>query len=137
VDFLRQYEILYKKARTDLKVAKNILEDFENGDDELDLEVIMFHLQQSAEKLIKALLAYNCLHFTKTHSIAYLLDAISENSIEIIEDAEKLIPLTEFAVEGRYAILHDDLGDVDKYIEMVSELFEFLGEALKGNKGKK
>jgi hypothetical protein len=33
VGFLRQYEILYKKARTDLKVAKNILEDFENGDD--------------------------------------------------------------------------------------------------------
>ena len=107
--FLRQYEILYKKARTDLKVAKNILEDFENGDDELDLEVIMFHLQQSTEKLIKALLAYNRLHFTKTHSIAYLLDAISQNSIEIIENAPKLIPLTEFAVEGRYAIIHDDL----------------------------
>jgi len=39
VGFLKQYEILYKKARTDLKVAKNILEDFENGDDELDIEV--------------------------------------------------------------------------------------------------
>ncbi len=124
--FLRQYEILYKKARTDLKVAKNILEDFENGDDELDLEVIMFHLQQSTEKLIKSLLAYNRLHFTKTHSIAYLLDAVFENNIEIIEDAQKLIPLTEFAVEGRYAILHDDLDDVDKYIVIVSKLLEFV-----------
>ena len=130
--FLKQYEILYKKARTDLKVAKNILEDFENGDDELDLEVIMFHLQQSTEKLIKSLLAYNRLHFTKTHSIAYLLEAISENGIEIIEDAQKLIPLTEFAVEGRYAILHDDLDDVDKYILMVSELLEFVDMKIRG-----
>ncbi len=130
--FLKQYEILYKKARTDLKVAKNILEDFENGDDELDLEVIMFHLQQSTEKLIKSLLAYNRLHFTKTHSIAYLLEAISENGIEIIEDAQKLIPLTEFAVEGRYAILHDDLDDVDKYIVIVSELLEFVDMKIRG-----
>ncbi len=130
--FLKQYEILYKKARTDLKVAKNILEDFENGDDELDLEVIMFHLQQSTEKLIKSLLAYNRLHFTKTHSIAYLLDAITKNGIEIIEDAQKLIPLTEFAVEGRYAILHDDLDDVDKYIVIVSELLEFVDMKIRG-----
>lgn len=124
--FLKQYEILYKKAKTDWKVAKNILEDFENGDTELDLEVVMFHLQQSAEKLIKALLAYNQLHFTKTHSISYLLDAIAENEIAIINDVEKLIPLTEFAVEGRYAILHDDIEDVDSYIAMVNELLEFV-----------
>ena len=57
MEFLKQYEVLYKKAKTDLKVAKNILEDFENGDDELDLEVVMFHLQQSTEKLLKSLLA--------------------------------------------------------------------------------
>ena len=132
MEFLKQYEILYKKARTDLKVAKNILEDFENGDDELDLEVIMFHLQQSAEKLIKALLSYNRLHFTKTHSIAYLLDAINENGIEIIENVEELIPLTEFAVEGRYAILHDDLDNVDKYIMIVTKLLEFVDTKIRG-----
>jgi HEPN domain-containing protein len=56
---MRQYGILYKKAKTDLKVSKNLLEDFNNGDDELDMETIMFHLQQSAEKLLKSLLAYN------------------------------------------------------------------------------
>jgi HEPN domain-containing protein len=131
VGFLRQYEILYKKARTDLKVAKNILEDFENGDNELDLEVIMFHLQQSVEKLLKALLAYNRLHFTKTHSIEYLLDAVYENNIELIDNANELIPLTEFAVEGRYSIINDDLYDVDKYIKMVEELLLFVGEKIK------
>jgi len=126
MEFIKQYKVLYKKARTDLKVAKNILEDFENGDEELDLEVIMFHLQQSAEKLIKSLLAYNNIHVTKTHSISYLLDIVLENHIEIIEDIEKLIPLTDFAVEGRYAIYHDDLDNVDEYILIVDKLLEFV-----------
>ena len=126
MEFIKQYKVLYKKARTDLKVAKNILEDFENGDEELDLEVIMFHLQQSAEKLIKSLLSYNNIHVTKTHSISYLLDIVLENHIEIIEDIEKLIPLTDFAVEGRYAIYHDDLDNVDEYILIVDKLLEFV-----------
>ncbi len=130
MEFLRQYEILYKKARTDLKVAKNILEDFEKGDEELDLEVIMFHLQQSTEKLIKSLLAYNKLHFTKTHSIAYLLEAIIENDIDMISNADKLIPLTEYATEGRYAILLEDLDDADTYIVIVDELVVFVGEVI-------
>nr|WP_287413429.1 HEPN domain-containing protein [Pseudodesulfovibrio sp.] len=126
MEFLKQYEILYKKARTDLKVAKNLLEDFENGDEELDMEVIMFHLQQSVEKLLKSLLAYNKLHFTKTHSIEYLLDAITQNSIEIIQDTNKLIPLSEFAVEGRYAIIHDDIDNADEYIVIIDGLIEFV-----------
>jgi len=102
------------------------LEDFENGDEELDMEVIMFHLQQSVEKLLKSLLAYNKLHFTKTHSIEYLLDTITENNIEIVENTDKLIPLSEFAVEGRYAIIHDDLNDTDEYIVIVDGLIEFV-----------
>jgi len=103
VEFLKQYEILFKKARTDLKVAKNLLEDFENGDDDLDLEVILFHLQQSCEKLLKALLAYNKLHFTKTHSLEILITIIKNKNIELISDIECLISLEEYAIEGRYA----------------------------------
>jgi len=41
-------------------------------------------------------------------------------------DYEELIPLTDYAVEGRYAIMHDDLSDVDKYIEILSRLIEFV-----------
>jgi len=31
-----------------------------------------------------------------------------------------------YAVEGRYAILHDDLDDVDRYIEIVDEFLEIV-----------
>ena len=125
MEFLKQYEVLFKKARTDLKVEKNILEDFENGDDELDLETIMFHLQQCAEKLIKSLLAYNKQHITKTHDLEKLVEIAKENNIQIIDNHEELISLTEYAVEGRYAIIHDDIDDAHNYIKLLEE-FKFF-----------
>jgi len=122
MEFLKQYEILLKKSKSDLKAGRNLLEDFENGDDELDMTVIMFHFQQSAEKLLKSLLAYNKKHFTKTHDIKELISAIKDNNINIIADMEKLIPLTHFAVESRYSIIHDDMEDTEKYIDILEKL---------------
>ena len=127
MEFLSQYEILFKKAKTDLKVSKNIFEDFENGDDVLDLEVVMFHLQQSTEKLLKSILAFNKQHFIKTHDIKSLIYACNKNNIKLINDIDTLIPLTDFAVEGRYAIICDDLDDVQKYIEILDKLIKMVG----------
>ena len=129
--FLKQYEILYKKAKTDLKVAKNILEDFENGDEELDLEIIMFHLQQATEKLLKSILAYNKKHFSKTHDIENLIFSCNQSSINLIENIDLLIPLTDYAVEGRYSIIHDDLDNADEYIEILDELLKFVEKEIK------
>jgi len=126
MEFLKQYEILYKKAKADLKAAKILLENFEKGEKELDLETIMFHLQQCAEKLLKSLLSYNKVHFTKTHDIERLLDELNRNQINVLEESEELIELSEYAVEGRYAIIHDDLEDANKYIKILEKLSEFV-----------
>ena len=91
-------------------------------DDELDLEVVMFHLQQSAEKLLKSVLAFNKQHLLKTHDIKNLIFACNESQIDLIDNIISLIPLTDYAVEGRYAIIHDDLDDTDKYIVILDEL---------------
>jgi HEPN domain-containing protein len=129
--FLKQYEVLFKKARTDLKAGINLLEDFENGDEELDLETVMFHFQQCAEKLLKSLLSYNKLHFTKTHDLEKLLEYIHENDIKIIDNIEDLLPLSEYAIEGRYAIVHDDIEGAHQYIEILKRLKAFVNEAIK------
>ena len=131
MEFLKQYEILYKKAKVDLNVAKITLKTFENGEIELDLEVIMFHLQQATEKLLKALLSFNKLHFTKTHDLEKLLNAINENNIKIIDNIAILLPLSDYAVEGRYAIIHDDLDSADKYIEILDKFIEFVKKEIK------
>ena len=61
--FLKQYEILFKKATVDFNSAKVILYSFEKGTIELDMEVVFFHLQQSSEKLIKSLLDFHTIKF--------------------------------------------------------------------------
>lgn len=125
MEFLKQYNLLYKKSRTDLKVAKNLLRDFEDGDDELDLEVIMFHLQQCAEKSLKSLLSFNSLHFTRTHDLEVLIDAL-DGKLDHINNKEDLILLNEFAVEGRYGIIHDDIYKTHEYIKILDELTGFV-----------
>ena len=96
MEFLKQYEVLYKKAKADLKAAKILLENFEDGVEELDLETIMFHLQQCAEKLLKSLLAYNKIHFTKTHDIEKLLEELGYSkadpfTFEVVTNANNSI----------------------------------------------
>jgi len=125
-EFLRQYEVFLKKAITDFRAAKNLLRDFEDGEIELDLEIIFFHLQQTGEKLLKSLLSKNKLDFPRSHDLKLLVKILKSNNIEFIENIEELIPLTDYAVEGRYAVMHDDLGEVDKYIEILNKLIEFV-----------
>ncbi|MBL0709103.1 MAG: HEPN domain-containing protein [Sulfurimonas sp.] len=129
--FLRQYEILYKKSKIDLNTAKVVLEAFENGNIELELNVIFFHLQQCAEKLIKSYLDFHCIKFPHTHDLKNLIDIMEENNISFIEEKDFIVILTQYAVEGRYAIIHDDLDDADKYIKILDELLEFVEKEIK------
>jgi len=129
--FLKQYEILFKKAKVDFKTAKLVMDSFEKGDAELELEIVMFHLQQSVEKLLKALIDYNNIKFPYTHDIEDLIMLIKQEKIQIIDVAEFCIPLSEYAVEGRYAIIYDDIEDASKYIKFIDDLLLFIKEEIK------
>ena len=52
---------------------------------------------------------------------------LKQNNIKLASNIEELIPLTEFAVEGRYAVIHDNLEDTSKYIVILNELLEYVG----------
>ncbi len=123
---LKQYEILIKKATVDLNIAKLAMTAFEKGNIELDLEVIMFHLQQSVEKFIKTLLDYNKIKFPHTHDIEELILFANKNNVKIIDNIEYFIHLSDYAVEGRYAIIHDDIDDAEKHIVLLDKLLKFV-----------
>ena len=120
--FLNQYEILFNKAKTDLKGAQILLDQFIKNEADLDLEIIYFHLQQCAEKLLKALLSKNEIYFPKTHDIELLFTLLDDNNIEITTNREILMKLSYYAVGGRYAVIHEDLDKTDIYINELINL---------------
>jgi HEPN domain-containing protein len=112
VNFVNQYEILFNKAKADLFAANILYARLNEGNSELDLEVICFHLQQCAEKLMKAVLSKKQIHFPNIHDLETLLNIVKTNGIDLNLDRDLLIELNDYAVEGRYSIMHDDLKNV-------------------------
>ncbi len=114
------------KAIVDLNSAKYLLKAFNEDKIEIDIEKIYFELQQSAEKLLKSVLSEHTIIFPKSHDIEQLLNLCQQNDISLVENAEILIELSDYAVEGRYSIIHDDLNESEKYIEIIDKLIKTL-----------
>ena len=129
--FLKQYEIFYKKACADLESARFLLDAIEKENKILDVEVVFFHLQQAAEKFIKSLCSYNEVHVGKTHDISNLIGILDENGIQYPEYIKEFSVLTQYAVEGRYAVIHDDCQDSGKYIALMDTFKSFIDSAIK------
>ena len=126
-EFMKHYEVLLKKAKVDLRAAKNLYDDISRGDTELDYEVVLFHLHQCAEKFMKSLLALHEIDYPKVHDLELLADILSEKDIPTGLDIEILIELSDYAVEGRYAFIHEDIKEVDNYIKMLDKVLTDFG----------
>jgi len=120
---MKQHEIFLLKAKEDFNAAKYLLDGYRHHNLEIRLEVVFFHLQQCGEKLLKTLLDSRNIKFPRTHDIEDLIELCRSNSIILVEDIDMLVDLTDYAVEGRYAILHDDLQNMDKYLLILENLF--------------
>jgi HEPN domain-containing protein len=87
---------------------------------------IGFHLQQAAEKFLKAFLEYHSQHFAKTHDIEYLLKActIFNKEFELIDPEN----LSNFAVDTRYPgdIFPVNRENIDSAIIVVKQIEELV-----------
>jgi len=120
--FLNQYEILFSKAKADLLASNVLYDSLMKGDSGPDLEVICFHLQQSAEKLMKAVLSKNHIAYPRIHDLETLLNLITDNGIVLDTNRELLIELNDYAVEGRYAIMHEELENIKDIFFLLSDM---------------
>lgn len=116
--FIAQYMIFILKADQDFTLVREVI-----GNNRVAPEIMLFHLQQGVEKLLKALFTYRSVLFPKTHDLDELVDLARVNGIDLPPFIEKLTELSPYAVEGRYAILHDDLHDI---AEMLAQAENFL-----------
>jgi HEPN domain-containing protein len=122
--FVKYHEILLQKAAVDLHSATILYNDFQNRNSELDIEVILFHLQQATEKCLKAILSFHQIHYPKVHDLEELLNLLNDEKISLKINSSLLIDLSDFAVEGRYSVIHDDLIETEQYFEEISHLLQ-------------
>lgn len=108
---------LATKAANDLKMAEiGIAHD-------APLDTVAFHVQQTAEKLVKALLASANVDYPRTHDLEALLD-LAEPRWSVLETfRDPLLGLSSYAVDMRYdAALYPSEEEVNTALEAVRRL---------------
>lgn len=92
-----------KRANADLAAVRAL-----ENDQSVPDEIVGFHAQQTAEKLLKSVLASHGIEFPRTHSLRYLIDALADHQLDPPEDVKALTALYPFAVQLRYDAPIDD-----------------------------
>ncbi len=88
------------RAPTDDKVPAAVEKLLDDGDIEDDL--LGFHAQQAAEKMLKALLAFRGVDYPKTHNLRVLVELLSAEGIRLPETLAEIDRLTQFRTTFRY-----------------------------------
>lgn len=70
-------------------------------------ETVGFHLQQAAEKLLKAVLAEKDIPYELSHNLLYLLQLLEAGGARPPREMQELGMLNPFAVAFRYDLLPD------------------------------
>ena len=112
--------MLLEAARRDIEALRVM-----RGSDGLPDEVYGFHVQQAAEKLLKAWIALLGASYPLTHSIETLLKLLADRGVET-GPFRDLTAFTPYAVEFRYAGVGPDAEPIDRAgaLERVEALLE-------------
>jgi len=95
-------EKLVEKAGQDEFVVERLIHD-----PETPAEILGFHLEQSAEKLLKAALSFSKIGFPHTHQLVVLIDLLRDHHIEVPKEFEELRILAPYAVRLRYDFIEE------------------------------
>ena len=99
--------------------------------DEIPAEIFGFHVQQGAEKLLKAWIALLGDSYPLTHSIETLLALLADQGAAT-EPFDDLAAYTPYAVEFRYAGVGANADPIDRSraLALVEALLEEVGNQL-------
>jgi len=116
-------ETLLRKADQDQTVFEKL-----RLDQGIAVDILGFHAQQAAEKMLKSALASQEIDFPFSHRLADLFDLLKENGVLVPEDFEELRFLTPFAVAFRYELYEEEEEepfDSDRVAALLAKLREW------------
>jgi HEPN domain-containing protein len=91
-------------------------------------EIVGFHAQQAAEKMLKSVLAAHGIEFPRTHSIRFLLDLLADHGLDPPARLHDITALYPFGVQLRYeAPLDEDVLDRRMVRELLEQLRDWAG----------
>ena len=116
--------LMYRAAERDVLTLRSMTAD-------APVESFGFHVQQAAEKALKAWLALLGEKYPLTHSIETLLDLLDDRGAAV-EPFRNLVDYTPYAVEFRYVGVDPDAEPIDREgaIATVETLVEQVGRQL-------
>ncbi|MHC4799103.1 MAG: HEPN domain-containing protein [Planctomycetota bacterium] len=92
-----QARLFLQKAVSDEALLDEVLTSQQVND-----EIIGFHCQQAAEKILKALLSHLGIDFPRTHNLRYLMDLLADAGHPVPSEINDLDNLTPFGTLFRY-----------------------------------
>ncbi len=95
------------------------------------IEIICYHCQQSAEKSLKAFLAYNSEVIPRVHDLTFLLEkcAAIDKSLKDLHD--EALDLSDYSVVVRYPFAIDlNIEDARKAIKDAQKIKSTIGEKI-------
>lgn len=74
-------------------------------DRDIEDDLIGFHAQQAAEKMLKAILAARQVDYPKTHNLRVLVELLFAEGIRLPEKLAEIDRLTQFGTTFRYDLI--------------------------------
>ena len=121
---LKGAKLLLAKAKDDEILLEEII-----TNERIREEIVGFHAQQAAEKLLKAFLMARNISYRRTHDLRELIDLIRDHGIKFPELLMEIRTLSPFAVEFRYDYIpmEEELPfNRQKALEMVRQLRKWV-----------
>jgi len=121
----KEYEILMEKGTSDILFVKKL-----KNEKKIEKDILLFHLQQAAEKFIKSLISYYGFKFPYIHDIKTLIDLCNKKNIGLPDNISKIIYLSPFAIEYRYIFSAKDM-NVSEFYKLVNKLKRYVQKIFK------
>jgi HEPN domain-containing protein len=117
------------KSQRDLGAAGILLRN-----EEVYLDIVVYHCQQAVEKAMKGYLTYEDSVFEKTHNLSRLLALCTSRSVVFKQWEEMAEILTPYATAFRYPgeVLEPSQSEAEQALEMAGLFVDFVIKALPG-----